>query len=85
MTGVFETFPKDHNGRVVWTLAEINTKMLLIIGIYAPSQGDDPQFFKDEVFPILEKVDFDHVARLQGVARTVPVSRQPSSGQGQTR
>ena len=35
--------------------------MLLIIGIYAPSQGDDPQFFKDEVFPILEKVDFDHV------------------------
>ena len=48
---------KDHNGRVFWTLVEINTKMLLIIGTYAPSQGDDPKFFKDEVFHILDKVN----------------------------
>ena len=40
---------KDKNGRVVWALAEINTKMLLIIGVYAPSQGDNPNFFKDDV------------------------------------
>ena len=52
---------KDKNGRVVWALVEINTKMLLIIGVYAPSQGDNPNFFKDDVFPILDKVDYDHV------------------------
>jgi exonuclease III len=33
---------KDKNGRVVWALVEINTKVLLIIGVYAPSQGDNP-------------------------------------------
>ena len=27
----------DRNGRVVWALVEINTKKLLIIGVYAPS------------------------------------------------
>ena len=52
---------KDKNGRVVWSLVEINTKVLLIIGVYAPSQGDNPDFFKDEVFPILDDVDYDHV------------------------
>ena len=51
---------KDKNGRVVWALVEINTKVLLIIGVYAPSQGDNPDFFKDEVFPILDDVDYDH-------------------------
>ena len=51
----------DRNGRVVWALVEINTKKLLIIGVYAPSQGDDPMFFKDDVFPILSKVEYDHV------------------------
>ena len=64
--GLAVSFPEggngtDQNGRVVWTLAEINTKILLIIGVYAPSQGDEPKFFKDEVFPILDKVDYDHV------------------------
>ena len=52
---------KDNNGRVVWSLVEINTKMLLIIRVYAPAQGDDSNFFKDDVFPILGKVDYDHV------------------------
>jgi len=52
---------KDKNGRVVWALVEINTKVLLIIGVYAPSQGDNPDFFKDDVFPILDSVDYDHV------------------------
>ena len=52
---------KDKNGRVVWSLVEINTKVLLIIGVYAPSQGDNPEFFKDEVFPILDSADYDHV------------------------
>ena len=63
--GLAITFPggggTDQNGRVVWTLAEINTKKLLIIGVYAPSQGDEPKFFKDDVFPILDKVNYDHV------------------------
>ena len=52
---------KDNNGRVVWSLVEINTTMLLIIRVYAPAQGDDSNFFKDDVFPILGKVDYDHV------------------------
>ena len=43
----------DRNGRVVWALVEINTKKILIVGVYAPAQGDDPLFFRDEVFPIL--------------------------------
>ena len=51
----------DLKGRVVWALVEINTKTLLIIGVYAPSQGDDPKFFKDEVFPILDDAEYDHV------------------------
>ena len=51
----------DRNGRVVWALVEINTKKLLVIGVYGPSQGDDPMFFKDDVFPILSKVEYDHV------------------------
>ena len=52
---------KDKNGRVVWSLVEIDTKMLLIICVYAPSQGDNPNFFKDDVFPILDNVDYDHI------------------------
>ena len=52
---------KDKDGRVVWALVEINSKKLLIIGIYAPSKGDDPKFFKDIVFPILSKAEYDHV------------------------
>ena len=52
---------KDKNGRVVWALVEINTKMLLIVGVYAPPQGDNPDFFKDDVFPILDDLDYDHV------------------------
>ena len=51
----------DRNGRVVWALVELNSKVILIVGIYAPAQGDDPQFFRDEVFPILDKVEYDHV------------------------
>ena len=45
----------------MWALVEINAKKLMIIGVYAPSQGDDPKFFKDEVFPILDTAEYDHV------------------------
>ena len=51
----------DLKGRVIWALVEIYAKKLLIIGVYAPSQGDDPKFFKDDVFPILDKAEYDHV------------------------
>lgn len=52
---------KDKKGRVVWALVEINAKKILIIGVYAPSQGDDHTFFKDSVFPVLDQTDYDHV------------------------
>ena len=51
---------EDSNGRVVWALVEIYAKKVLIIGVYAPAQGDNPKFFTDDVFPILGKVTFDH-------------------------
>ena len=51
----------DLKGRVVWALVEMNAKKIMIIGVYAPSQGDDPKFFKDEVFPILDTAEYDHV------------------------
>ena len=51
----------DLKGRVIWALVEIYAKKILIIGVYAPSQGDDPKFFKDDVFPILDKAEYDHV------------------------
>ena len=51
---------QDSNGRVVWALVEIYAKKILIIGVYAPAQGDNPKFFTDDVFPILGKVTFDH-------------------------
>ena len=31
---------------------------------YAPSSGDNADFFKEDVFPVLDKVEYDHV--LQG-------------------
>ena len=52
---------QDQNGRVVWALVEIYAKKLLIVGVYAPAQGDNPKFFQDDVFPILNKVEYDHV------------------------
>ena len=52
---------KDRNGRVVWALVELYAKKILIIGVYAPPQGDNPKFFKEDVFPILDKVEYDHV------------------------
>ena len=36
-------------------------KKILIIGVYAPPAGDNPDFFTDEVFPILDNVEHDHV------------------------
>ena len=52
---------KDKRGRVVWALVEINTKLILVIGVYAPAQGDDPCFFSESVFPVLDEVEYDHV------------------------
>ena len=52
---------KDKRGRVVWALVEINTKLILVIGVYAPAQGDDPGFFSESVFPVLDEVEYDHV------------------------
>ena len=52
---------KDRNGRIVWTLVEIYAKRILIIGIYAPPSGDNPNFFQNEVFPVLDTVEHDHV------------------------
>ena len=31
------------------------------MGIYAPSKGDRPEFFSEDVFPVLNKVEYDHV------------------------
>ena len=45
---------KDKKGGEVWALVEINAKKILIIGVYAPSQGDDHTIFKDSVFPVLD-------------------------------
>ena len=41
---------KDLDGRIVWVLAEIRAKTILIIGLYGPSAGDREEFFRDELF-----------------------------------
>ena len=51
----------DKNGRVVWALVEIYAKTILLIGVYAPPKGDRADFFRDDVFPLLSKVEYDHV------------------------
>ena len=38
---------RDENGRVVWILGKIRSKIILIIGVYGPPQGDDETFFNE--------------------------------------
>ena len=52
---------RDENGRVVWILGKIRSKIILIIGVYGPPQGDDETFFNNELFPILRSKTYDHV------------------------
>ena len=51
----------DNHGRLVWNLIEIHSKRILIVGIYAPSQGDECSFFKNSIFSVLESEEYDHV------------------------
>ena len=51
---------KDLDGRIVWVLAEIRAKTILIIGLYGPSAGDREEFFRDELFPIMRNKNYDH-------------------------
>ena len=50
----------DGEGRIVWAEIEISTKKLLIIGVYAPSEKDDPVFF-EKLFGMLEGRNYDHL------------------------
>ena len=52
---------RDQNGRVCWALVELYAKKILIVGVYAPSSGDNASFFTEDVFPVLNKVEYDHV------------------------
>ena len=51
----------DSEGRMVWVKGELRSKVILFVGIYAPSDGDNPQFFEETVFPILVNKNYDHV------------------------
>ena len=51
----------DSNGRLVWVLGELRSRKVLFVGIYAPSEGDNHQFFEDTVFPVLVNKNYDHV------------------------
>ena len=50
----------DGEGRIVWAEIEIGMKKVLIIGVYAPSEKDDHEFF-EKLFRILEGCNYDHV------------------------
>ena len=47
-------------GRICWVLLDIGGRAVLIIGVYAPSHGDQPEFH-EKLFEILNTVDHDHV------------------------
>ena len=51
----------DSEGRMVWVKGELRSKVILFVGIYAPSDGDNPQFFEETVFPVLVNKNYDHV------------------------
>ena len=51
----------DKHGRLVWNLIELHSKKILIVGVYAPSQGDECTFFKNSIFSVLENEEYDHV------------------------
>ena len=50
----------DGEGRIAWAEIEIGMKKVLIIGVYAPSEKDDHEFF-EKLFRILEGCNYDHV------------------------
>ena len=50
----------DGEGRIVWAEVEISSKKLLIIGVYAPSDKDDPEFF-EKLFGMVEGRNYDHL------------------------
>ena len=51
----------DSEGRLVWVLGELKARKILFVGIYAPSDGDNDQFFEDTVFPTLINKNYDHI------------------------
>ena len=50
----------DGEGRIVWAEVEISSKKLLIIGVYAPADKDDPEFF-EKLFGMVEGRNYDHL------------------------
>ena len=51
----------DSEGRMVWVKGELRSKIILFVGIYAPSDGDNHLFFEETVFPVLVNKNYDHV------------------------
>ena len=54
-------FGSDTEGRMVWVKGELRSKIILFVGIYAPSEGDNSLFFEETVFPVLVNKNYDHV------------------------
>ena len=50
----------DGQGRIVWAEISMNSKKFLVVGVYAPSDKDDPLFF-EKLFGTLEGRNYDHV------------------------
>ena len=50
----------DGQGRIVWAEISMNSKKFLVVGVYAPSDKDDPKFF-ETLFDTLEGRNYDHV------------------------
>ena len=50
----------DNEGRTLWAEIKISSKKVLVIGVYAPADKDDPLFFEN-LFSLLGKSNYDHV------------------------
>ena len=50
----------DNEGRILWAEIKISSKNVLVIGVYAPADKDDPLFFEG-LFSLLGRSNYDHV------------------------
>ena len=52
----------DTKGNLAWAIVEISGKKVLVLGIYGPSEStDNPDFFINTLFPVIDGKEYDHL------------------------
>ena len=52
----------DTQGNMAWVIVEISGKKVLVIGVYGPSEStDNPDYFINNLFPVIDEKEYDHL------------------------